>query len=69
MELLEAIFHSASYIGVVEQLMALSSTDLAVLFLVSKPAFIMVAGVAVLISRARNQRQLGTEALALRLPR
>ncbi len=48
MEHLEALLHSASYLGVIDQLMRMSTTDIAVLFLISKPAFILTAGVVVL---------------------
>lgn len=48
MEFVETFLHAASYLGVVERLMALSTTDIAVLFLASKPAFIFTAVVLVL---------------------
>lgn len=54
MEHLEALLQSASYLGVFKKLMAMSSTDIAVLFLVSKPAFILTAGIAVLTARKKD---------------
>ncbi|QDG52692.1 hypothetical protein FIV42_18690 [Persicimonas caeni] len=54
MEHIEALLQSASYFGVIKKLMAMSPTDIAVLFLVSKPAFILTAGVAVLTSRKKD---------------
>lgn len=50
MEHLEAILQAVSYLGVIDKLMGLSATDIAVLFLVSKPAFVLTAGVVVLTS-------------------
>lgn len=55
MEHLEALLQSASYLGVIQKLMTMSSTDIAVLFLVSKPAFVLTAGVAVLTSRRKTE--------------
>jgi hypothetical protein len=54
MDYLEAFLQSASYFGVIKQMMALSSTDIVVLFLISKPAFILTAGLVVLTTRKKD---------------
>jgi hypothetical protein len=56
MDHIEAFLQSASCFGVIKQMMALSSTDIAVLFLASKPAFILMAGLAVLTTRKRDEQ-------------
>jgi hypothetical protein len=56
MDHIEVFLQSASYFGVVKKMMALSSTDIAVLFLVSKPAFILMAGFAVLTTRKKSEQ-------------
>lgn len=58
MEAFETLIQSVSYFGVFQKLMSLSSTDIAVIFLVSKPAFVMMAGLAVLTARARGREEL-----------
>ncbi|MFW5967755.1 MAG: hypothetical protein ACOCV2_09570 [Persicimonas sp.] len=50
MEHIQTFFHHASYIGGIEQLMSLSTTDITVLFLLSKPVF-MLTTIAVLAAQ------------------
>ena len=57
MDAIYTLLESVSYLGVVKKLMTMSSTDIAVLFLVSKPAFILTAGLAVLTARRGEKRR------------
>ncbi|MGM0557172.1 MAG: hypothetical protein ACQEVA_12390 [Myxococcota bacterium] len=43
MELFETIIQSLSYIGVLDKLIGLTTTDIAVVYLISKPAFLVTA--------------------------
>lgn len=58
MEQIEAFLQSASIFGVIHKLAGLSSTDIAVLFLASKPAFILTAGVVVFTSHRKRREAL-----------
>ncbi len=56
MEFIETFIFSASYLGVIDKLIELSPTDMAVIFLISKPAFIFTAGLMVLTTRNETAR-------------
>lgn len=65
MDLFESFLESTSSVGVFRHLIELSTTDTVVLFLLSKPAFILVAAIVVFHSKwraLREERQVAAEA-------
>lgn len=61
MELFEAFIQSLSYIGVLEKLVGLTTTDIALVYLVSKPAF-LVTSVIMVATDVRKDRAEQLEA-------
>jgi hypothetical protein len=55
MEWFETIIQSLSYIGVLEQLIGLTTTDIAVVFLISKPAF-LITSIIMVATDVRKER-------------
>ena len=55
MEWFETIIQSLSYIGVLEKLVGLTTTDIAVVYLISKPAF-LVTTIIMVATEPREER-------------
>ena len=72
MEWFEAFIQSLSYIGVLEKLVGLTTTDIAVVYLISKPAFLITSVIMVATDiRKDHADQLETDSTRMRdlLPR
>jgi hypothetical protein len=61
MEWFETIIQSLSYIGVLDKLIGLTTTDIAVVYLISKPAFLVTAIIMVATDPREDRRELDTD--------
>lgn len=61
MEWFETIVQSLSYIGVIEKLMSMTTTDIAVVYLISKPAFLFTAIIMVATEPRNGDRELDSD--------
>lgn len=66
MEWFETIVQSLSYIGVLEKLVGMTTTDIVVVYLVSKPAFLITALIMVLTEPREHRRRLEHDAPDMR---
>ena len=67
MEIFESILQTLSYVGVFDTLMGMSQTDIVMVFLLSKPAFILTA--VVLVWTVHGREVFGRRELPRRVPR